>query len=158
MPSFCFLTRSQTRSRDIALTSSSTCSCLRGAGDSAVCGQPSFSRYATHSRRHCQVRDPSLVLGTKPCALRPRLSDNKKTERNTQLKRWTFVRADGTDVSPLSGCLHHLFDNVLGHTNNLFDHTLRETFFWNGSQNLLNNRGAREQRQSVPHFRLECRR
>ena len=28
-----------------------------------------------------------------------------------------------------------------GHTNNLFDHTLRETFFWNGSQNLLNNRG-----------------
>ena len=31
----------------------------------AVCGQPSFfSRDAMHSRRHCQVRDPSLGLGT----------------------------------------------------------------------------------------------
>ena len=30
----------------------------------AVCGQPSFPRDAMHSRRHCQVRDPSLGLGT----------------------------------------------------------------------------------------------
>ena len=66
------------------------------------------------TRRWCL--EPSLapyVLGFRATKRHRKPPHNWKDRRNTQLKRWTFVRVNGTDVSPLSGCLHHLFDNVL---------------------------------------------
>ena len=60
---------------------------------SAVCGQPSFSRYAMHSKRHCQVRDPEpslapYVLGFRATKGTGSNFTTGKTGRNTQLKRW----------------------------------------------------------------------
>ena len=56
--------------------------------DRAVCGQPSVSRDATHSRRHCQVREPLLGLTSSAFGqIRHRKQlHNWKTGRNINIK------------------------------------------------------------------------